>query len=343
MRGLHAALALGIVLGVHPWISSEAAASPRIRQLGGVLRYADEVADYFLKAGKSEMDSKVAAEAIGAVRQFASGGDDLSPAVSALLRRESTRMHAGMIDVDLIRAMMRRPDAAESIMNIAKQSQLGGTGPRLLRLCDELGDKADRILPAVSKGFSTSEQVTLLKGVGGRMLSRSEVEEVTTALSALQRSGLDSVAVGEVFETIGRSQLSRGALKAKLGLKEGAEVVVGKHNGVNGIDGIGAAADGRPVIIEFTMDRVKDLSKQRPPQLSPEWTAARWNLLMESEDSRRSLATAGIDPKWLREVTTSETAIWSRKLVAAHESALGEANRLAAELGPDDLLLLGRN
>lgn len=343
MIRLRATLALCLLLGAEIGSHGPTVVAASQPQVTRVLKYADEVVESFRTAVKSGMDAKVADEAIAAVRQFTKGGDDLTPAVATLLRRDSARLRAGLMDADLIRAMSRRPAAAESIMSIALQSQLSGTGPRLLRLCDELGDKADRVLPAISKGFSTSEQVTLVKGLGGRMLSRSEVEEVTTALSALQRGGLDSVASGEVYETISRIQLSRGALKAKSGLKEGGEVIVGKHNGVNGIDGIGAAADGRPVIFEFTMDRVKDFRKQSPPQLSPKWTAERWNLLMESEEFKRALAGAGVDSKWLRKVSETEARAWSRKLVAAHESALSGSNRLAAELGPDDLLLLGRN
>lgn len=71
--------------------------------------------------------------------------------------------------------------------------------------------------------------------------------------------------------------------------------------------------------------------------------ADRWNKLIENATPQQldELKAIGIDPKWLRKVTPEEAAQWTRKLVAAHQSALTDANRLAAELGPDDLLLLG--
>ena len=76
--------------------------------------------------------------------------------------------------------------------------------------------------------------------------------------------------------------LSGGSNRPVSGLREGSEVVAAQFNGVHGIDCVGAAVDGKPVIFEFSMDSAKALREMTDGvQLSPQWTAAKWNRAME--------------------------------------------------------------
>jgi hypothetical protein len=144
---------------------------------------------------------------------------------------------------------------------------------------------------------------------------------------------------------VARAQLSGGALKSRSGLKEGSRVLVGKHDSKHGIDGIGVGPDGKPVIFEFSMYDKKALGLDTDGlvQLSPEWVADRWSKLVAVATPARldELRAAGIDPKWLKPVAADDAGSWARKLVVAHDSALTDTNRLAAKLGPGDLMILG--
>ena len=121
-------------------------------------------------------------------------------------------------------------------------------------------------------------------------------------------------------------------------------VVPGQFNGVHGIDGVGAAADGRPVIFEFSMDRAKALGQTVDGhQLSPSWTSARWNKAMDDPKLVENFRKVGVAEEYLVKVDPTVTKSWPRKLVVAHDSALTDANRMAAEIGPQDLFVLGGN
>ena len=296
-----------------------------------------ELLEWVGKYGRKIASVEAVDDVTLALQKMRSAGTEVSGEVSALLKRDLAKITAGKVDEVLLAVLSSKPSICEPAWNIVVRTDLRDLGPRVKVLAQELGEKAPRVFKAIDTQCDNDATVALFKGLSGRQLSRRQVEEIA---DAFRKTDLDSVARGEAFECVARAQLSHGVQKSQSGLRDGSRVICGKYNEVNGIDGIGVAADGRPVIFEFTMDRQKDLASTK--QLSPDWTTDRWNRLLQEKTSiKDELKQAGIDDRWLRQVTAEDARSWPRKLVAANESAINEANRLAAEIKMDDLFVLG--
>lgn len=310
-------------------------------QVTSTVRYVDDLIRALSKARGGLRNPSRADEVMDVLRATAKQGEDISPEVAELIRRNIDSIPPAVIDPWLIRFLSSNPAICDGAWELAMKAGVRNSGPRIAQLAADLGEGAGPMLSKLASTLSARDSAMLLRGLSGRMLSRNQVISIVDGLQLLA----DTRTKGEVFEAVTRAQLSRGALKAGSGLKEGGEVIVGKYDSIRGIDGIGVGPNGRPVIFEISMDRMKALSPDESglTQLSPAWTADRWNKMMQAlpADRRADLKRIGVDDEWLRTVTPDEARTWTRKLVAAHESALTDANRLAAELGSDDLLLLG--
>jgi hypothetical protein len=273
-------------------------------------------------------------------------GEDISPQVAEVIRRDfgmGILKVTSTVDAPLLRLLSKNPDICEPALRLVTRPglRLRDWAPRIEKLSRELGDRAPSVLRALGTSISGDDAVLFMRGIAGRALSRKNINKVA---DALENSGLNSREMGEAWECISRAQLSKGANKATSGLREGGEVVSGQYNKVHGIDGVGAAEDGRPVIFEFSMYRQKALGETADGvQLSPSWTAKRWNLAMDDPTLVAEFRRVGVDQKYLQKMDVNVTATWPRKLVVVHDSALTDANRMAAGLGPQDLFVLGGN
>ena len=322
---------------------SPSAAPAAVPQTARALRVGAELLDWIGLVGRNAERAEPAADDLAnAVRRILSTGEDISPEVAQLLRRDLQALKtAGFVDASLLRLMSKRPDICEPAWNLATKLRLRDMAPRLAKLSDELGERALSVMKALATNVTEDEAVLFMRGLSGRTLGRRQVEDV---VRALENSGLNHLEVGEAWECISRAQLSKGAKKAVSGLRDGGEVVKGQHNKVHGIDGVGAAEDGRPVIFEFSMYHRKKLEDTADGhQLSASWIAERWNLAMGDPARIAEFRRVGVHEKYLRKVDAADTAAWLRKFVPAHESALTDSNRIAAGLGPQDLFVLGGN
>ena len=317
--------------------------TPASRQVVSALRNVDELIEWIAKAAKLKtVAPEVADDLTRVVRDLARFGDDVAPEVAAIVKRDIDRIPRGAFDADLLRLMSKNAAVREGAWALAMKAKVREPGARLAQLASDLGAEAPVTMGRLAALLDTQDCAVLMRGLSPRMLSRSQVDQI---VNGLRKAELSPTAQGEVFEAVSRAQLSGGALKAKSGLKDGVKVVVGKHNSKHGIDGIGADPDGRPVIFEFSMYDKKTLSPDVDglAQLSPEWVADRWSKMIASASPSRlaELKQIGVDAKWLKPVAASDAGAWARKLVVAHEAALTDANRLAAKLGPNDLMVLG--
>lgn len=332
-----------LLLGCMSFFTSRSIGTPQVgTAVKAVAKNVDDVLRWLkvIKGGAAQAD--VVDDLSRAVVNCSAAGTDLSDDVVRLLKRDIGKLAAGNIDEALLIMMSKNPKVCESAWNIAVRTGMRDVAPRVEILVKELGDKAPRLLKGIEQQFDVDNIVCFFKGMSGRQLSRRQVESFT---DALRKTDLDSVAQGDAFECVGRAQFARGVQKSKTGLKDGSPVIGGKYNEANGIDGIGVTSNGTPVIFEFSMDRAKDLAKSsEPAQLSRAWTSDRWSRMIESQPATvQKLSDMGIDGKWLRAVRAEDIGSWSRKLVLANESAITNANRMAAELGPDDMFALGGN
>jgi hypothetical protein len=325
-------------------LSSAVEARVQPMQVGAAVRAIDDLIEWAVKMRKALPEPHMADDAIDALRGVAKTGDDVAPEVVELFKRDFHKVRPGAIDPQFIRMMSRAPAVRDAVWDIALKVPAKGTGQVLASLVDDLGPRAPSVLSRISTQLSSEEAAVLIRGLTPRLLSQDRVQELK---KVFQRVDMASIDQGELFEAVARAQISGGALKAKNGLKEGARVVKGQHNSRHGIDGIGAGPEGRPVIFEFSMyeRKVLDADANGLTQLSPEWVADRWNKMIAAAPAGRieELNRLGIDEQWLKPTSAKEVLTWSRKLVVADESALTDANRLAAKLGPDDLLVLGKN
>lgn len=335
-RGTLACLMIALVASACP--VRQAVASPQAAQAA---KYLDELLEWAVKAGKNLPNPAVGDELVDLLKAMATKGDELSPMVVELIKRNLKNIPVGVLDEELLKVMSANPELAESALQLAMKAAVRKPGARIAMMIKDLGPGAPTTLAKLVASL-TDEEATILMKAWNRLLSGSDW---TKLAAALERADLPPRVKGEIFESLTRFQLSKGALRSKSGLKQGGKVIAGQYNGVHGIDGIGAAEDGSPVIYEISMFKDKALTADANGlvQLSPTWVADRWNKLIENATPQQldELKAIGIDPKWLRKVTPEEADRWIRKLVAAHQSALTDANRFAAQLGPDDLLLLG--
>ena len=318
-------------------------ARPEPRQVTAVAKQLDELIEWLAKAAKLKtVAPEVADDLTRVLNDLARYGDDIAPEVASIIRRDIDRIPRGALDADLLRLVSKDSTVREGAWALALKAKVREPGARLAQLARDLGSEASTTMGRLAALLDTQDCAVLMRGLSPRTLSRAQVEQIT---AALRKAELSPTAQGEVFEAVSRAQLSGGALRAQSGLKEGGRVVVGKHNSKHGIDGIGAGQDGRPVIFEFSMYDKKALGPDVDGlvQLSPEWVADRWSKMIAAASSDRlaELKAIGVDSKWLKPITPSEASGWSRKFVVASESALTDANRLAAKLGPNDLMVLG--
>ncbi len=318
-------------------------ARPAPRQVSAAVKQVDELVEWVAKAARLKSVSPgVAEEVTRALRALAKYGDDIAPEVADLIRRDIDEIPSGLLDVDLLRFLSKNGVAREGAWALALKAKVREPGARLAQLAADLGTEAPAAMGRMAALMDTQDCAVLMRGLSQRMLSRPQVEQI---VAGLKRAEISPTAQGEVFESVARAQLSGGALKSRSGLKDGSRVLVGKHNSKHGIDGIGVGPDGKPVIFEFSMYDKKALGPDTDGlvQLSPEWVADRWSKLVAVATPARldELRAAGIDPKWLKPVAADDAGSWARKLVVAHDSALTDTNRLAAKLGPGDLMILG--
>ena len=315
--------------------------APAPMQVKALAKNIDELIEWIYKGAK-QLPKAQADEVVDVLRRYGAKGDDIAPEVASILRRDLNSAAQGVLDADLLRLMSRAPTVREGAWALALKAKVREPGARLTQLAADLGTEAPTAMGRMAALMDTQDCAVLMRGLSPRMLSRSQVEQI---VAGLKRAELSPTAQGEVFESVARAQLSGGALKARSGLKEGSRVIVGKHNSKHGIDGIGVGPDGKPVIFEFSMYDKKALGPDTDGlvQLSPEWVADRWSKMVAAATPARldELRAMGVDPKWLNPVAAADAGSWARKLVVAHDSALTDTNRLAAKLGPDDLMVLG--
>ncbi len=319
-------------------------ASAQVATVKAATKVVDELLGWLSKGRGIRVSPERADDLIDALRSVARQGDDIVPEVAALIRRDIASLPVGVCDTTLLKFLSSNPAARDGAWSLALKAAVRDAGPRLERLTAGLGDSAGSIMGKLATTLDGREAALLMRGLGGRMLSREQVLDVVSGFRRLEVSpGIQ----GELFESVARAQLSRGALKNMSGLKDGGVVIVGKYNQIHGLDGIGAATDGKPVIFEFSMyeSKVLQADANGMVQLSPGWVADRWSKLVTgaTPEQLSDLRRVGIDRAWIRPITGEEAAKWSRKLVVAHESALTDLNRRNAQLGGDDLLLLGGN
>lgn len=324
-----------------PLLGAEPTREPT--QVSTVLRQLDDAIEWATRMRKALPDPTDADRLLDALATLSRQGEDISPEVLALLKRDYlAKCTASTIDPTLLRLMTHRPELRDVVWELATKAPVRDVGPRLKFLAEELGAGATRVLAAITRQMPEYEWQLLMRALNRNTLSS---EQIGALVEAIARLDIAPTQMGELYEVVARQLLTSGQLRVKAGLKPGSKVVAGKHNAIHGIDGIGAAPDGVPAIFEFSMYPGKKLASDSEGlvQLSHPWIASRWNELIDSASPERleELAQIGIDRKWLRTVSEQDVKTWLRRFVAAHESALSDANKMAAGLGPDDLILLG--
>ena len=142
----------------------------------------------------------------------------------------------------------------------------------------------------------------LARSIDGKTVSNKQILSVVNDFKSI---GDNSRTAAEVFEVIARNQLATGINRINTGLMKYSRVVEGQYNAIHGIDGIGVALDGRPVLMEFTIDGSKNLAKTE--QLSGAWCAKKWNLLIDANPGLKDeLIEAGMKPEHWRKITADE-------------------------------------
>src|SRR5690606_33496762 len=101
---------------------------------------------------------------------------------------------------------------------------------------------------------------------------------LSDALYKVSDATIYKTQVGDLWEKIAATQANNGRFW-QLGLKKGSVVMDAKSTSVHGIDGIGVSKVGKPIIIDYTINK-NIAASGKPYQMSPEWVSERWNKLV---------------------------------------------------------------
>ena len=303
--------------------------------VGDLLRWIGAVGPKALRAGEDA--DEALADLTKALSRMKSAGRDVSTDVAEALRKNiATLPRCVLRDDELFALASSSSSHCERLFAVAKVHPIENMGARLSRLVVECPEYGDDVLKFLSKVDSEAEGAWILRALSGREVN---TKDINLALNACSKATSPNAA-GELFEVIARQQSVIGVNRAKLGLKRGSHVLDGKYNRKHGLDGIGVAEDGRPVIMEFTINGKKSL--ENTGQLSPTSTASGWNKFIEDPARLKQVRELGVREEFLKPVSADTAASFGRKLVAPTDDCLTEANRLAAGLEMDDLVVLGR-
>lgn len=224
-RGTLACLLIALVAIAGP--VREAIALPQVARAAAHL---DELLEWAIKGGKNLPNLAVRDELVDLLKAMATKGDELSPVVVELIKRHLKDIPVGVLDEELLKVMSTSPELAESALQLAMKAAVRKPGARIAMMAKDLGPGAPTTLAKLVASL-TDEEATILLKAWNRLLSGSDW---TKLAAALERADLAPRVKGELFESITRFQLSKGALRSKSGLKQGGKVIAGQYNGVHG-------------------------------------------------------------------------------------------------------------
>lgn len=231
----------------------------------------------------------------------------------------------------------KHPDLAPDAAAILKKLPTDQCGVLLTRLSKESPLYFEKAVKHMGSSCPEETLSLLVRSTSGKTVSNRQILAV---VDEFRRIGDKSRTAADMFEVIARSQMATGINRINAGLMKYSKVVEGQYNSIHGIDGIGVALDGRPVLMEFTIDGSKNLAKTE--QLSGVWCMDKWNRLIDSNPNLKDeLIEAGMNPEYWKKITADEALKWPRKLIAPDPRCLNETNRLASGLDANDLILLG--
>lgn len=290
-----------------------------------------------LAKGSDNFSGKVSPGLQRTIRRDVSKSNSISKSTFHLLQANRKSLSSRHLsDPAFVRFIEENPNLAEQAVDIAARFPIRNIGQRLDDLAVQSAGSARQILEVLPR-LPESEAMAFLRGIDGRELSNHQIAPLVKSLSESTNPNV----AADAFELLARRQFETGAMRVRAGLKPGSTVIDGRFDRIHGIDGIGVGNDGRPIIFEFTIDRAKRLS--RTGELSPQWTAERWNRLVAAQpDKIQELVRDGMDPAYVRPLASEEAGSLSRKLVGHTDQVLTDTNRLYAGLSMDDLIVLGR-
>ncbi|MDA9934885.1 hypothetical protein N9B88_03855 [Rubripirellula sp.] len=239
---------------------------------------------------------------------------------------------------DFFTFISKYPDLAPDAAGILQKLPSLECGRLLSKLSKESPRYSQQAVKHIASSFPEQTLGLLARCTSGRTVSNKQILAV---IDEFRKIGDNGATAGDMFELIARSQMSFGTNSIRAGLKKGSRIIEGQYDSVHGIDGIGVALDGRPVLMEYTIDGSKNLKKT--DQLSGTWCMTRWNKLVDENPKLGSeLIKNGMDPSHWKKITADEALKWPRKLIAPDPRCLNETNRLAVGLDANDLILIGK-
>ena len=298
-------------------------------KIGSIANAVESIAKLFKAAGKAPVPADKLDDLAKNLPSGARTVIEKLAKASPELRRVATP--------EFLSFVAKNPEFASDAAAVLKKFPSEQCGVLLTRLSKESPMYCQKAVKHMA-GSCSEETVSLLaRSIDGKTVSNKQILSVVNDFKSI---GDNSRTAAEVFEVIARNQLATGINRINTGLMKYSRVVEGQYNAIHGIDGIGVALDGRPVLMEFTIDGSKNLAKTE--QLSGAWCAKKWNLLIDANPGLKDeLIEAGMKPEHWRKITADEALKWPRKLIAPDPRCLNETNRLASGLDANDLILLG--
>jgi len=200
----------------------------------------------------------------------------------------------------------------EALYRVAKQVP----GKQTVQLFEKLVDMrgGDQVI-GVLKDWGTymgagkyEDLIHLKRLLDGKTYSPEAVVNVINGFKKAAGEGVISLSHwGDFLEDMAKTAIDSGRMQ--VGIKKGSTLIRGQHTGRTGIDLIGVAEDGRPLILEvggwknFADKGLRDASGM--VEMSPAWVADRWNKIFNIADPNelekviQKFREMGIPPRYL--------------------------------------------
>ena len=155
----------------------------------------------------------------------------------------------------------------------------------------------DRMVMDLLPSLNPNEIRQINNAIGGKTYSSDSIQEIFNKSKDLH---IPEVYRGNLFELVGSKVLASGRKVENLSLKKGSTLMDGQFNSIHGIDKIGISPDGKPILIEMSLN--KDFGRNLRldgVQMSPQWCAANWQKFVSKHpDKVDELIANGMNPKY---------------------------------------------
>lgn len=156
---------------------------------------------------------------------------------------------------------------------------------------------ADRVVMDLMPNLNPNEIRQINNAIGGKTYSSDSIQGILNKSKDLH---IPEAYRGNLLELVGSKVLASGRKFENLSLKKGTKLVDGQFNAIHGIDKIGISPDGKPILIEMSLNKHfgKNLTLDGV-QMSPQWCAANWQKFVSKHpDKVDELIANGMSPKY---------------------------------------------